>query len=301
VSVVEPQVTRPEDAVLPSTATAPESSADDLPLTVIEPRSGWHVVDLGELWRFRELLYFLTWRDVAVRYKQTVLGVAWAFLQPVATMLVFVVFLGRAAGLSASVEHYALYVLTGVVPWTFFANAVTSSGNSLVANERLITRVYFPRLIIPLSCVGAAGFDFAISVLLIALLMVWYGVLPGLTLLAAPLLIVLLAATAAGVGIFLSALIVAQRDFRYILNFGVQLWMFATPAIYLPPDALGPNSRLLAALNPAQGLIFNLRASLLGGSLDLPALALSTAVALTVLAVGCLYFRAVERYFADII
>jgi len=274
---------------------------DDLPCIRIAPRPRWQIVDFRELYRHRELLFFLAWRDVAVRYKQTFLGVAWAFLQPLATMLVFAVFLGRAGGLAEKVPNYPLYVLAAVLPWTFFANSVSAGGNSLVANERLITRVYFPRLIIPLSCIGAAAFDFAISLILLFGMLVWYGVVPGLNIFLLPLIFILLAATAAGVAIFLSALIVAYRDFRYILTFGIQLWMFATPAIYLPPDALGPRGQMLAALNPVQGLIFNFRQALLGGELHLPSFAISATVGLLILVLGSFFFRSIERYFADII
>jgi lipopolysaccharide transport system permease protein len=285
--------------VTPRSST--DASDDPTPVIRIAPRSGWQIVDFRELYRFRELLFFLAWRDVAVRYKQTVLGVAWAFLQPLATMLVFALFLGRAGGFSSQVEHYPLYVLAGVLPWTFFANAITQGGNSLVANERLITRVYFPRLIVPLSCVGAAAFDFVISLLLLAGLMLGYGVFPGASVLLLPVLILLIAATAAGVAIFLSALIVSFRDFRYVLNFGVQLWMFATPAIYLPPDSLGPRGQWLAALNPAQGLLFNFRQALLDGELHWGTLVLSGGIGVSLLVLGCWYFRKVEQHFADVI
>jgi lipopolysaccharide transport system permease protein len=276
-------------------------TTDDLPVTVIQRRSGWQAVDLRELWRHRELLFFLAHRDVMARYKQTALGLGWAFAQPLATMFVFSMFLGRAAGLADAVENYALFVFAGVLPWTFFANAITAAGNSLVANERLVTKVYFPRLIVPLSSVGASLFDFLIALLMMAGLMAWYGVAPGWQVLLAPLVFLLLLATAAGVGVLLAALIVAHRDFRYVLNFGVQLWMFATPAIYLSGDSLGPTGKTWLPLNPAQGLIYNFRQCLLGGDLDWYALAVSGSVGLVLLAAGCLYFRRVEQQFADVI
>jgi lipopolysaccharide transport system permease protein len=274
---------------------------DDLPVTVIERRSGWHFIDLRELWRFRELLYFLTWRDLKVRYKQTVLGISWAVVQPLATMVVFSIFMGRAGGMADKVEQYPLFVFAAVLPWTFFANAIATAGNSLVGNERLVTRVYFPRLIVPLSCLGVALFDFLVSLALLAVLMAWYGAVPGWGLLLAPIIFLVLALAAAGIGSLLSALIVAQRDFRYVLTFGVQLWMFATPAIYLPDDAFGPRTRGWLALNPAQGLIYNFRHCLLGGEIDWTTLALSAAVSVAVLLAGCFYFRRVERGFADVI
>jgi lipopolysaccharide transport system permease protein len=274
---------------------------EELPLTVIERRPGWHLVDLRELWRYRELLYFLTWRDIKVRYKQTVLGVGWAVLQPLSTVAVFAFFLGRLGGVSEGIKDYPLFVLAGILPWTFFANAVSNAGNSVVANERLVSKIYFPRLIIPFSSVGAALFDFLISLGILAVMMAWYGTAPGWSFLLAPLIMMQLTATAMGVGTLLAALIVSHRDFRYILTFAVQLWMFATPCIYLKPTVLGPISRVVLPLNPTYGLLLNFRQSVLGGELDGFPLAVSSAVGLALLALGCFYFRRVERGFADVI
>jgi lipopolysaccharide transport system permease protein len=278
-----------------------EGESEDLPETVIERKPGWHLVDLRELWRYRELLYFLTWRDVKVRYKQTVLGVAWAVLQPLSTVAVFAFFLGRLGGVSEGIAHYPLFVLAGILPWTFFANAVSTAGNSVVGNQNLVSKIYFPRLIIPFSSVGGALIDFLISLGILAVMMAWYGVAPGWSVLLAPVLMLLLTATALGVGTLLAALIVAHRDFKYILTFAVQLWMFATPCIYLKPAALGPTSQLLLPLNPAYGLLLNFRQSVLGGDLDGYALGVSSAVGLALLLAGCFYFRRVERSFADVI
>lgn len=273
----------------------------ELPLTVIEPRPGWQLVDLRELWRFRELLFFLTWRDIKVRYKQTALGVGWSLLQPVGTMLVFVLFLGRMGGLSQGVENYPLFVLAGILPWTFFANGLTAAGNSVLQNERLVTKVYFPRLLVPLSAIGATLFDFLIALGLFMLLFLFYPVSVGAQVLLAPVCLLLLLISALGVGTLLAALIVAQRDFRYVLNFAVQLWMFATPAIYLAPEALGPAAQTWLPLNPAHGLILNFRQSLLGGPPDLYALGVSGAVGVALLGLGAAYFRRVEKTFADVI
>jgi lipopolysaccharide transport system permease protein len=281
-------------------APAPAAPADDLPETVIERRPGWRIIDLRELWRYRELLFFLTWRDVKVRYKQTVLGTAWAVLQPLATMIVFAFFLGRVGGVADGVANYPLFVFAGVLPWTFFSNAVTQAGNSVVTNQNLVSKVYFPRLAIPFSAVGACLFDFVVALALLAAMMAWYGTAPGWGLLLAPVIMLLLTATALGVGTLLSALIVAQRDFRYILTFCVQLWMFATPCIYLPTP-VGENGRLWLPLNPAYGLLLNFRQAVLGGVLDWYALGVSSAVGLGLLVLGCLYFRRVERSFADVI
>jgi lipopolysaccharide transport system permease protein len=286
---------------VPTPSAAAPGSADVLPLTVIERRSGWRLVNLRELWRARELLFFLIWRDIKVRYKQTVLGTAWAFLQPLTTLIVFAVFLGRMGGMAEGMSNYPLYVLAGVLPWTFFANAVNTAGISVVYNERLVSKIYFPRLVIPLAAVGASLFDFLIALAMLVALMAWYAVLPGWQIVLAPMLLLLLTATAVGVGTLLAALIVAHRDFKYILTFCVQVWLFATPCIYLPPSAVGPNGRLLLPLNPAYGLLLNFRQTVLGGDLDWYALGVSSAVGLALMLAGCFYFRRVERTFADLI
>jgi len=279
----------------------PAPPGESTSLTVIEPRSGWQVIGFRELWRFREVLYFLTWRDLKVRYKQTMLGVGWALLQPLAAMLVFALFLGRLGGVGSGIEDYALFVCAGILPWTFFANAISTAGNSVVANERLVTKVYFPRLLVPVSSVAAALFDFVIALVLLGIMMACYGVVPSGQILLAPLIFLMLVLAALGIGTLLSALIVAQRDFRYILAFGVQLWMFATPTIYLPSLTFGPLARTWLPLNPAHGLILNFRQAVLGGPMDWYALGVSSAVSLLLLVVGAVYFRRVERSFADII
>jgi lipopolysaccharide transport system permease protein len=283
---------------------APRSALDrasEPPVTVIERRPGWRFLDLGELWRYRELLFFLVWRDVKVRYKQTVLGAAWAVLQPFATMVVFSLFFARAAGADAGDVPYPLFVFAGLLPWFFFSNAVASAGQSVVGNQNLVTKVYFPRLLIPMGAVGAGLVDFAVAFTMLLGLMAFYGVGPGWGLLLAPLLALALVVAALGVGALLSALTVAYRDFRYVTPFLVQLWMFATPAIYLQGDAAGPTARLLLPLNPAYGLIENFRAAVLGGAFNGYSLAVSGGVSLALLALGCFYFRRVERNFADVI
>lgn len=274
---------------------------EDTHVTVIGPRKGFGLRDLQQIWHSRELLYFLAWRDIAVRYKQSVLGVAWALVQPLSTMLVFALFLGRLGGVSGGITNYVLFVFAGVVPWTFFSNAVLAGGMSVVSNERLITKIYFPRLLVPLSSIGAPFFDFVISVMLLIVMMVWYGTMPGWGILLLPIVVFMLVLCAVGFGLFLSALIVAQRDFKFILNFGVQLWMFATPCIYLGPETYGPLAHRWLPLNPAYGLILNFRQALLNGPIDWYALGVSSAVSLAMLVVGLLYFRRVERSFADVI
>ena len=283
-------------------AGANESESEiDRPLTVIEARSGWRIVDFRELWRFREVLWFLTWRDLKVRYKQTILGVAWALLQPLAVMLVFALFLGRLGGIDDNIPQYALFVFVGILPWTFFSNAVTTAGNSVVANERLVTKIWFPRLIVPFSSVCAAAFDFLIAFGLLGVMMAVYGVAPGWQFFMCVPIFLMLGLSALGIGTLLSALIVAHRDFRYVLTFGVQMWMFATPVIYLTPQSFGPLAHTWLPFNPAYGLILNFRQAALGGPFDWYALTVSSGVALLMLVVGLAYFRRVERAFADVI
>jgi lipopolysaccharide transport system permease protein len=281
---------------------AADAAAVELPETILERRSGWAFLDLWEIWRYRELLCFLTWRDIKVRYKQTVLGAAWAVLQPLATMLVFSLFLGRMAGLSATDLPYPLFVFAGILPWTFFANGITSAGQSVVGSQNLVTKIYFPRALIPLSAIAAGLVDLAIAGGLLALMMIGYGVSPGVEILLLPAILLGLVVAAVGVGLLLSALTVAYRDFRHLAPFLVQLWMFATPCIYLDADSmLDPAAQALMPFNPAYGLIVNFRAAALGTALDYYALAVSSAVSLALLLLGCLYFRKVERSFADVI
>ncbi len=269
---------------------------------VITARSPWRFLDLAELWRYRELLYFLAWRDVKVRYKQTILGVAWVVLQPLAYMVVFSLFLNRDAENNAGGLPYPLFVLSGLLPWIFFSGAVSASAQSLIGNQSLITKVYFPRVMVPMSAVGAGLVDLLISLLLLAVMVVVYGAWPNISVLLLPGLILLLVVASMGIGILLSALTATYRDFRHIVPFMIQLWMFATPAIYLPSADLAiAGSRWWLPLNPAQGLILNFRAAALGLPLDYYALAVSSAVALTLALLGGLYFRRVERSFADVL
>jgi lipopolysaccharide transport system permease protein len=277
------------------------------PLTVIEPRPGWGLVDVSELWRYRELLGFLIWRDVKVRYKQTVLGATWAVLQPLATMLVLTLFLGDVVRDPQSPVPYPLFVFCGMLLWTSFANAVTSASQSVVASQGMVTKVYFPRLLIPLGAIGAVVVDLLIGSVLLALLMIGYRVAGqpvgvGWGILLAPLLLLALGMAATGLGALLAALTVAYRDFRHVVPFVVQLWMFATPSIFVQGDEFfGPRGRLALRFNPVHGLIVNLRAALLDQLWDLAALASALVISLGLLVAGCVYFRRVERDFADII
>jgi lipopolysaccharide transport system permease protein len=293
----------PVDAIAegPAWGDVPSPAAPVRTVTVIERRRGWRLIGLGEVWRYRELLFFLAWRDVKVRYKQTVLGAAWAVLQPLATMVVFAMFLGPVVAGGSVGTPYPLYVFAGLLPWTFFAGAVTSAGQSVVGSQNLVTKVYFPRLIIPLSALGAPLVDAAVAFVLLAAMAAGYGVAPGWGLLLVLPMAAALVMAAVGVGALLAALTVAYRDFRYIVPFLVQLWMFATPVIYLREGAIGPRLRAFLPLNPAYGLIAGFRQAVLGGPIAWYDLTVSGAVGGALLLLGVLYFHRVERGFSDII
>jgi lipopolysaccharide transport system permease protein len=276
--------------------------APRLPTTVIDPPVGWQLLNVRELWAFRELIFFLTWRDVKVRYKQTLLGAAWAILQPLLMMAVFTIFFGRMAGVPSGDWPYPLFAYAGLLPWTFFAAAIAAAGNSVVGSERLITKIYFPRLSVPFAAVGAAVADFAIAFVLLIAMMAYYRVAPGIGMLLTPMIFGLITLAALGIGTLLAALNVAYRDIRYVIPFLVQLGMFATPTVYMQPRAAsGGWIQLLLALNPMTGLIAAFRASALGGPIPWGALGLATASVILLFLIGCLYFRKVEDGFADII
>ena len=274
-------------------------------VTVITPPDGSRFIDFGELWRFRDLLYFLAWRDVKVRYKQTALGAAWAVLQPALMMVVFTLFFQKLAGKNASSDiPYPLFAYCGLLPWTFFSTAIAGAGNSVIGSERIITKIYFPRLSIPFAAVGATIVDFVVALGLLVGLMTWYGVAPSHNIWLAPLVYSMIVLSALGVGTFLSALNVSYRDFRYVIPFLVQVWMFATPSVYMPADPSAKPSGLAAwilACNPLSGLIASFRAAVVGGPIPWSSLATSSLCAVLFFAVGCLYFRRVEDRFADII
>jgi lipopolysaccharide transport system permease protein len=289
-------------ATAPSSISSfPERAPGDANLTIIQAKPGWQIVDLKEMWRYRELLGFLVWRDVKVRYKQTVLGAAWAVLQPFAQMVVFSVFFGRMVEMPSGGTPYPLFVFAGLLPWTFFSNAITSAAGSIVGSQTMITKVYFPRLFIPASSIGVGLVDFCVAFGMLIVLMGYYGIMPPMSLAITPLLVVGLTAAAFGIGTLLSALTVAYRDFRYVVPFMVQVWMFATPAVYMDASMVGPRWQAVLPLNPAYGIIVNFRYAALGRPLDWYALSVSFFVAIAMVLVGMLYFRRVERTFADII
>ncbi len=269
-------------------------------ITVIEPQKGWRTLDLKELWAYRELLMVLAQRDIKVRYKQTVLGVAWAVIQPLATMLLFSLVFGRLAKIPSDGLPYPIFVYAGLLPWTFFANAISTSGNSLVGQQHLISKVYFPRLIIPLSSIGTGLIDFAIAALILLAMMVYYGIGWSFNLLAVPLLVVAVIFISLGVGTLLSALTVSYRDFRFVIPFMVQFWMWATPVVY--PASMFPEKwQWVLFINPMAGLIEGFRSAFLGRPFDLTGIGISLTVAALVFLLGIFYFEKMERRFADII
>ena len=274
---------------------------ESLIITRIQPVKGWVGIHFRELWKFRELFYFLIWRDLKVRYKQTVLGAAWAVIQPFFTMVVFSIFFGRLAGVPSDGLPYPLFAFAGLVPWTFFANALSQSSNSLVGSQHLITKVYFPRLVIPVSAVLSGALDFVIAFAVLLGMMIYYGAVPGVASLVIPFFFLLALVTALGAGLWLSALNVEFRDVRYIVPFLTQFWLFATPVAY-PSSMLPEPWRTLYGVNPMVGVVEGFRWALLGRPESLgPILAVSTGAALFLLVTGALYFRRMERTFADVV
>jgi lipopolysaccharide transport system permease protein len=256
---------------------------------------------VSELWRYRELFYFLTWRDVKIRYRQTVLGIAWAVLQPLMTMVLFTLLFGRLAKMPSDGIPYPLFYFAALLPWTYFSATLTASGNSLVANANLLTKVYFPRVILPTSSAFSGLVDFAIGSLLLFLLMGYYGFAPGRAVLLWPVLVLLLFLLALGVGMILAALNVKYRDIKYALPFLVQLWLFATPVIY-PTSIIPDRYQLLAALNPLTGVIDAFRSSVLpAAEIRWSQLLVSSSVTILIGLIAAVYFKNTERTLADIV
>jgi len=292
-----------EDDAVPDSAIRNSQSSirSSLPSLRIEPSRGWVSLKLGEIWEYRELLYFLTWRDIKVRYKQTALGAAWAIIQPFFTMLVFSLFFGRLAKMPSDGVPYPIFSFAALVPWTFFANGLTQSSNSLVGSSNLITKVYFPRLIIPISSVISGVIDFALAMVVLFAMMIYYGVSPTINVLFLPLFILLAFVTSLGVGLWLSALNVEYRDVRYVLPFVVQFWLFATPIAY-PSTLLHEPWRTIYGLNPMVGVVEGFRWALLGTqTAPGPIIFVSSLAALLILLFGALYFRRMEKTFADVV
>jgi lipopolysaccharide transport system permease protein len=293
--VTLPTASNAKQEQLPTAFHLPEE-----PLVVIEPSRPWVALKFHVLWAYRVLIYFLIWRDLKVRYKQTVLGVLWVIMQPLLMTFVFTIFLGKLARVPSGNTPYALFVLSGLLPWTFFSGAVNSSSNSLVGSSNLITKVYFPRMIIPIAAVGARLVDFAVSFLILAGMMVYYGV--GLTWKVAmlPVFIILVTALALSVGMLASALNVKYRDVGVALPVLIQLWMFLSPVVY-QMELVPERWQALYSLNPAVGILTGFRASLLGGNFNWMAITISAVMTLALFIYSAYTFRRMEKDFADIV
>ena len=273
----------------------------EVPVTVIRPSRGWISLNLRDLWEYRELLYFLTWRDVKVRYKQTVLGAAWAIIQPFFTMVVFSVFFGKLAKMPSDNIPYPIFSYAALVPWTFFANGLSQSSSSLVASANLIKKVYFPRLVVPISSVVSGAVDFVLAFVVLLGMMLYFGIVPTWNIVWLPLLLLLALVTSLGVGLWLTAMNVQFRDVRYAVPFLVQAWMFATPIAY-PSSLLDEPWRTLYGINPMAGVVEGFRWALLGTeTAPGPIILVSAVVAVGLLISGAFYFRRMEKTFADVV
>lgn len=278
-----------------------ENPKNNVSLTVIQPPGSWVGLRMADVWAYRELLYFLTWREVKVRYKQTALGAAWALIQPLATMVVFSIFFGRLAKVPSDGLPYPLFAFTALVPWMFFSNALSQASSSLVDNTNLLTKVYFPRLTIPISAILSGTVDFVLAFLLLLGMLRYYHVTPSLTILWIPLFFLLAVMTALGAGLWFSALNVQYRDVRYVIPFLTQLWMFATPIAY-PSSLLHEPWRTMFGINPMTGVIEGFRWALLGTHTRPTGLLLASVLTTVVMLMGgAFYFRKMESTFADIV
>lgn len=268
---------------------------------IIEPTRGWRALRVADIWEYRELMYFLTWRDIKVRYKQTVLGAAWAIIQPFMMMVVFSLFFGRLAGIPSDDLPYPIFTYAALVPWVFFANGLTQASASLVTSSNMIRKVYFPRLIIPISAVLSGVVDFGLAFIVLLGMMLYYGVTPTINTVYLPLLLLLALATSLGVGLWLSALNVQFRDVRYTVPFAVQLWLFATPIAY-PSSLLSEPWRTIYGINPMTGVVEGFRWALLGTE-TAPGITImvSAVTSVVLLVTGAYYFKRLERSFADVV
>ncbi len=286
---------------VPGTSTGLSSQADDVPVVVIRPSRGLFSLQIHELWEYRELLYFLIWRDIKVRYSQTALGAAWAILQPVLTMVVFTVFFGNFAKIPSDGVPYPIFAYTALLPWNLFANGLSNATGSVVGSAHLISKVYFPRLIVPLSATVSGIVDFAIAFIILLGMMVWFGIAPTMGVLALPLFLLLALLTALGAGLWLTALNVKYRDVRHAIPFLIQIWMFISPVVY-PVSVVPEKWRLLYSLNPIAGAIEGFRWALLGkASPHFEAMVMSAAGVVLLLFGGIIFFKRMERTFADVV
>lgn len=278
-----------------------EERASAPPTVVVRPTRGWRFLDLEELSRYRELFYFLAWRDLKVRYKQTVIGATWAIIQPFFTMVVFSLFFGRLAKIPSEGVPYPIFSYVGLLPWTFFANGMSNASNSLIGSAGLISKIYFPRLLIPLAAIVTSAVDFALAFAVLIGMMLFYRIPPTWNALLLVPFLLLAFLTALGMGLWLSALNVEYRDVRYVVPFLTQLWMYATPVIY-PSSLLHGPWKILLGLNPMTGVVEGFRWALLGtGNLPGGMFGIAVAAAVVLLGTGILYFRHMERTFADVI
>jgi lipopolysaccharide transport system permease protein len=278
-----------------------ESLANQTQAILIEPPGRWEALELRELWRCRELLYFLVWRDIKVRYKQTMIGAAWAILQPFLTMVVFSILFGGLLSVPSEGVPYPIFSYTALLPWNFFAGALTRSGNSLVSDTNLISKVYFPRLVLPLSAVMSLVLDFAIAFIILLIMMIYYGIVPGVGVLTLPLFLLLALMTALACGVWLSAVNIKYRDVAYVIPFLTQFWLFVTPVAY-PSTIIPERWRLLYSLNPMVGVVEGFRWALLGReNLAWDLVFVSVLVVLALLISGLFYFRRMEHQFADVV
>ena len=276
------------------------TSTQEVPSLIIRPPKKWVPVDIRELWAYRELITAFTMRDVKLRYKQTGLGIAWAVLQPLLTMVIFTVFFGGLAKIPSDGVPYPLFVLAALLPWTLFAEGLTRSTTSMVTNANIMTKVYFPRLIMPLSSIISPLVDFAVSFIILIAMMVYYGFMPTLNILFLPVFLLLALATALGVGLWLSALNVKYRDFQYTVPFLIQIWMFASPVVY-PASLVSDSMRIWYGLNPMAGVIEGFRWALLGTGAPSAMVLVSVGMVIVLLVSGMFYFRRMEQYYADIV
>ena len=283
------------------TDTLINESQPNLPTTVVQPRKAIWDLELAHLWEFHELLFFLVWRDVKVRYKQTALGVAWAILQPLLATLIFSIFFGRLAKIPSGGVPYPVFAYVAMVPWLYFANALTESSNSLVANQNMIKKVYFPRVIIPLGSVLAGLVDFCFAFVVLIAMMFYYGIRPSATIFLFPVFLLLAVLTALAAGLWLSALNVQFRDVKYTIPFLTQFWLYATPVVY-PSSIVPARWRMWYGLNPMAGVVEGFRYTILGkAGKPTPMILVSAAAVLIMLVGGVLYFRKMESTFADIV
>lgn len=285
---------------MPETPDAIYNHTEDLPTLIIQPPRKWVPIDLRELWNYRELITTFTMRDIKLRYKQTGLGIAWAVLQPVLTMLIFSIIFGRLANLPSDGIPYPLFVLAALLPWTLFAEGLTRSTTSMVANSNIMTKVYFPRMIMPLSGIMSPVIDFAICFVILIAMMIYYSFVPTINIVFLPFFFLLALATSLGVGLWLSALNVKYRDFQYTIPFLLQIWMFASPVVYassLIPESL----RMWYGLNPMAGVIDGFRWALLGSGAPSAMVLVSVGMVIVLLVSGMFYFRRMEQYYADIV